>query len=136
MAEKTIVLCRCGYEQENHFFRHIFVPRYELVIETKEKPIVKIQSNQFPLVQSELCAYKQCGQYRGLHGVIIKHEFVSDTKKRRQIKICLPQSLKCRTCNKELRNHNNLNHQFNYEVLVSGTDEYSLSIETRFWGDC
>jgi len=138
-----IILCKCGYPDNDHNFRHDFQP--EIFIERWKDGLgdfYKVDATEFTSVKIEgKCKVSQCGAIKNLHGPIIKHEFVPDnTIFQRKIVFKLPLNTKCRhvekvlkgddlvnsKCEQTLGDHVSSTHAFKTLVMIDGKTDRDI----------
>lgn len=123
----NFIFCYCGNSDTPHNFRHEF------------EPIIFIDKNRdkkgdFFVIDAEdfkgqtmfgKCIVPQCNASKALHGTIIKHDYSpSEEYIKRDIKFTIPLDTLCRVCNKDLENHNSLNHIFTTLIKVKNLGKY------------
>jgi hypothetical protein len=129
--KKQYTFCKvCGYNEDNHLFRHL-IDKYTIDIKYDDNgPIFIINCDNYnPVISYTKCSFPQCNSKKEFHANLFKHEFIGKKIELRQILIGLPDNISCRTCKNLLKNHNGFRHPFNYKIeLLNKTDNDIIKV--------
>ena len=97
----TYEICRCGNPEYDHPFLHRFTPTAKI---TRNNNTFTLDANDYPEKTREKCAIPDCVIDKELH-TEEHHTYVPLQYTYREVNICLPNDLPCKTCTIPLIDH-------------------------------
>ena len=127
-SKEIMLLCRCGYPENDHYCRHLFDPKVTVTKYSGDKDHFVANANDWETKTKEgKCSFPQCSAGRPLHGPIIKHEYTpKESYKWRSIFFRLPLNTRCRVCKESLEDHESLTHAFTTKVEILNKTEHDI----------
>lgn len=92
--EEKITICKCGFVEDNHMFRHDFEPLIQVEIKKiDDKYIFVFDSIGFPTNTKTVCSYPNCSGSKKMHSWNTQHNFEPKEINFREIRLCVPNSV-------------------------------------------
>lgn len=92
--QNKITICKCGFVETNHMFRHDFEAVADVEIKNEnDKFVFAFDSSKFPVNTKTICSFPGCSGSKKMHSWNTQHNFDPKEISFKEIRLCVPSDV-------------------------------------------